>query len=149
MQVTISTEDFLYRGSHAGGLRFPRALAVHLNEYLHPHFPITPDMVQCVGAATAMHDILAWAVADPGDAVLASRPIYGRFEVDFGNKSQVSVVYSNNKTEEAFHDDIVEKFEDALLRYQKAGVHIKMVLIVNPNNPLGRQYACLVQYLVS
>ncbi|KAH6959123.1 pyridoxal phosphate-dependent transferase [Fusarium avenaceum] len=138
--VTISTEDFLYRGSHAGGPRFPRALAVHLNEYLHPHFPITPDMVQCVGAATAMHDILAWAVADPGDAVLASRPIYGRFEVDFGNKSQVSVVYSNNKTEEAFHDDIVEKFEDALLRYQKAGVHIKMVLIVNPNNPLGRCY---------
>ncbi|KAM0218411.1 hypothetical protein ACHAQI_001603 [Fusarium lateritium] len=136
MQVTISTEDFLYRGSHAGGPRFPKALATHLNEYLHPHISITPDMVQCVGAATAMHDILAWAVADPGDAVLASRPIYGRFEIDFGNKSQVRVVYSNNKVEEAFHDDIVEKFEDALLRYQKAGVHIKMVLIVNPNNPL-------------
>jgi histidinol-phosphate/aromatic aminotransferase/cobyric acid decarboxylase-like protein len=103
-------------------------------------------MVQCVGAATAMHEILAWAVADPGDAVLASRPIYGRFEVDFGNKSQVKVVYSDNKTEVALHDDIVERFEDALLRHQKAGVHIKMVLIVNPNNPLGREYACFVRH---
>ncbi|KAJ4266456.1 hypothetical protein NW762_004440 [Fusarium torreyae] len=138
--VTISHDDFLYRGSHAGGSRFPKALAVHLNEYLRPHNPITPDMIQCVGAATAMHDILAWGVADPGDGVLTSRPVYGRFELDFGNKSQVRVVYSNNKTEEAFQDEIVDRFEEALVRSRKAGVHVKMLLIVNPHNPLGRCY---------
>ncbi|KAJ4012992.1 hypothetical protein NW766_006809 [Fusarium irregulare] len=134
--VTISHEDFLYRGSHAGGSRFPLALAAHLNEYLTPHSPITPDMIQCVGAATAMHDILAWGVADPGDGVLTSRPVYGRFELDFGNKSQVRVVYSDNKTEDAFQDNIVDKFEEALMRSKKAGIHVKMVLIVNPHNPL-------------
>ncbi|RBR17057.1 uncharacterized protein FIESC28_06559 [Fusarium coffeatum] len=135
--VTISHEDFLYRGSHAGGSRFPSALAAHLNEYLTPHSPITPDMIQCVGAATAMHDILAWGVADPGDGVLTSRPVYGRFELDFGNKSQVRVVYSDNKTKNAFQDNIVDKFEEALMRSKKAGIHVKMVLIVNPHNPLG------------
>ncbi|OBS19612.1 hypothetical protein FPOA_11337 [Fusarium poae] len=139
--VTISNEDFLYRGSHAGGSRFPKALAAHLNEYLTPSSPITPDMIRCVGAATAMHDILAWGVADPGDGVLTSRPVYGRFELDFGNKSQVRVVYSNNKTEEAFRDDIVDHFEEALVRSRKAGIHVKMVLIVNPHNPLGRCYS--------
>jgi bifunctional pyridoxal-dependent enzyme with beta-cystathionase and maltose regulon repressor activities len=96
-------------------------------------------MIQCVGAATAMHDILAWGVADPGDGVLTSRPVYGRFELDFGNKSQVRVVYSDNKTEEAFQDDIVEKFEEALMRSKKAGIHVKMVLIINPHNPLGKK----------
>ncbi|QGI77976.1 hypothetical protein CEK25_004705 [Fusarium fujikuroi] len=134
--VTISYEDFLYRGSHAGGSRFPKALAAHLNEYLQPYSPVAPDMIRCVGAATAMHDILAWGVADPGDGVLTSRPVYGRFELDFGNMSQVRVVYSNNKIEEAFQDDIVERFAEALLRSRKAGVNVKMVLIVNPHNPL-------------
>ncbi|EXA00359.1 hypothetical protein FOWG_00617 [Fusarium oxysporum f. sp. lycopersici MN25] len=138
--VTISHDDFLYRGSHAGGPRFPKALAAHLNEYFQPYSPVTPDMIRCVGAATAMHDILAWGVADPGDGVLTSRPVYGRFELDFGNMSQVRVVYSNNKIEEAFQGDIVEKFEEALLRSRKAGVNVKMVLIVNPHNPLGRCY---------
>ncbi|KAM0087091.1 hypothetical protein ACKRZS_000629 [Fusarium odoratissimum] len=134
--VTISHDDFLYRGSHAGGPRFPKALAAHLNEYFQPYSPVTPDMIRCVGAATAMHDILAWGVADPGDGVLTSRPVYGRFELDFGNMSQVRVVYSNNKIEEAFQGDIVEKFEEALLRSRKAGVNVKMVLTVNPHNPL-------------
>ncbi|CAF3506030.1 unnamed protein product [Fusarium graminearum] len=138
--VTISNEDFLYRGSHAGGSRFPTALAAHLNEYLTPSSPITPDMIRCVGAATAMHDILAWGVADPGDGVLTSRPVYGRFELDFGNKSQAKVVYSDNKTEEAFQDGIIDHFEEALLRSSEAGIHVKMVLIVNPHNPLGRCY---------
>jgi bifunctional pyridoxal-dependent enzyme with beta-cystathionase and maltose regulon repressor activities len=86
-----------------------------------------------------MHDILAWGVADPGDGVLTSRPVYGRFELDFGNMSQVRVVYSNNTIEEAFQDDIVEKFEEALLRSRKAGVNVKMLLIVNPHNPLGKK----------
>lgn len=105
-------------------------------------------MIQCVGAATAMHDILAWGVADPGDGVLTSRPVYGRFELDFGNKSQVRVVYSDNKTEDAFQDNIVDKFEEALMRSKKAGIHVKMVLIVNPHNPLGKK--CLsILYLVT
>ncbi|KAF4454132.1 hypothetical protein F53441_3318 [Fusarium austroafricanum] len=134
--VSISLEDFLYRGSHAGGARFPKALATHLNEYLRPISAITPDMIRCVGAATAMHDILAWSIGDPDDGVVTSRPVYGRLELDFGNKSQVTVVYSNNKVEEAFQDDVVEKFEEALIRSRKAGIHIKMVLIINPHNPL-------------
>ncbi|KAF4471786.1 1-aminocyclopropane-1-carboxylate synthase [Fusarium albosuccineum] len=138
--VTLAHDDFLYRGSHAGGTRFPEALAVHLNEYLQPHTAIAPDMIQCVGAATAMHDILAWGVADPGDGVLTSRPVYGRFELDFGNKSQVKVVYANTNAESSFQDDVIERFEEALIQSKKAGVNVRMLLIVNPHNPLGRCY---------
>ncbi|KAL6352886.1 hypothetical protein LRP88_13360 [Fusarium phalaenopsidis] len=93
-------------------------------------------MIQVVGAATAMHDILAWGVADPYDGVLTSRPVYGRFELDFGNKSQVRVVYASTEAENSFQDDVVEKFEEALIRSKKAGINVKMVLIVNPHNPL-------------
>lgn len=94
-------------------------------------------MVQCVGAATAMHDILAWGVANPGDGFLTSRPVYGRFELDFGNKSQVKVVYADTDAGDCFDEDVVDKFEAALQRSNKDGVKIKAVFIVNPNNPLG------------
>ncbi|KPM41988.1 hypothetical protein AK830_g4599 [Neonectria ditissima] len=136
----LSADSLLYRGSVAGGPRFPQALATHLNEYLAPHTPIAAASVQCVGAATAMHDILAWAVADAGDAVLTSRPVYGRFELDFGNKAQVRVVYADTHPEDCFDESVVERFEEALRRSRAEGVEVKMVLIVNPNNPLGKCY---------
>lgn len=94
-------------------------------------------MIQCVGAATAMHDILAWGVADPGDGVLTSRPVYGRFELDFGNKSQAKVVYADTDAEDCFDETVMDRFEEALERSNAEGVKVKMVLIVNPNNPLG------------
>ena len=135
--MTISPEDLLYRGSHAGGPRFPAALATHLNEYLQPHRRITPDMVQCVGAATSMHDILAWGIANPGDGFLTSRPAYGRLELDFGNKSQVKVVYADTDAEDAFKPEAASKFEEALVRSNAMGVPVKAVFIINPHNPLG------------
>ncbi|KAH7013539.1 pyridoxal phosphate-dependent transferase [Ilyonectria destructans] len=138
--ATISAKHFLYRGTQAGGAEFPRALATHLNEYLQPHVPITPDMIQCVGAATAMHDILAWGIADPGDGVLTSRPVYGRFELDFGNKSQTKVVYADTDAEDCFDETVMDRFEEALEKSNAEGVKVKMVLIVNPNNPLGKCY---------
>ncbi|KAF7550486.1 hypothetical protein G7046_g8001 [Stylonectria norvegica] len=139
-QVTISAKDLLYHGSHGGGSRFPDALATHLNEYMYPHTPITGDMIQCVGAATAMHDILAWGVADPDDGFLTSRPVYGRLELDFGNKSQVKVVYADTSAMNCFDGSVIEKFEEALVKSNAAGVNIKALFVVNPNNPLGKCY---------
>lgn len=135
--MTLSAEDFLYRGSQAGGPQFPPALATHLNEYLQPYRPVTSDMIQCVGAATSMHDILAWGIANPGDGFLTSRPVYGRLELDFGNKSQVKVVYAETSAEDAFEPDVVSTFERALVRSNALGVRVKAVFIVNPHNPLG------------
>ncbi|KFA64771.1 hypothetical protein S40285_01382 [Stachybotrys chlorohalonatus IBT 40285] len=94
--------------------RFSRALANHLNEYMRPYESITADSIRVTSAATAMHDILAWGLADPGDAFLVSRPIYGRFEIDFGNKSQVKLVYADTNAETCFNVDVVEQFEKAL-----------------------------------
>lgn len=105
-------------------------------------------MIQCVGAATAMHDILAWGVADPGDGILTSRPVYGRFELDFGNKSQVRVVYADTDAENSFDKDVVDRFEEALAKSKETGVDVKMVLIVNPNNPLGNPESSLYMFQV-
>ncbi|PHH65767.1 hypothetical protein CDD81_1494 [Ophiocordyceps australis] len=138
--VKFESQQFTYGFSHAGGPRFPAALAVHLNEYLKPHEPIVADNIKVTGSATPMHEILAWGLADAGDGILTSRPVYGRFELDFGNRANVNVVYADTHAENCFQEDVVDKFEEALLTSEQHGVSIKALLIVNPHNPLGRCY---------
>lgn len=68
---------------------------------------------------------------------MLSRPIYGRFELDFPNRSKVKVVYADTDANNGFNEDVVDKYEKALIQSNAAGTKIKAILIVNPNNPLG------------
>ncbi|ORY66546.1 1-aminocyclopropane-1-carboxylate synthase [Pseudomassariella vexata] len=138
--VTFPLEIFSYGYSTAGGQRFPKALAQHLNECFNPYRPLDGSEIQITDAATSLHDILGWAVGDPGDGILTSRPVYGRFELDFGNKAQLQMVYADTEAETCFDVSVVSKFEEALVRSNAAGVNIRALLIVNPHNPLGRCY---------
>lgn len=135
--MELTAQDFLYSESAGYGLRFHRALATHLNEYLKSYESITCEEIKVTVAATAIHDILAWAVANPGDAILTSRPVYGRFEMDFWNKSQVKVAYADTNETNCLEETVVDKFEEALVQSDAQGARIRAVLIVNPNNPLG------------
>ncbi|KJZ74806.1 hypothetical protein HIM_05715 [Hirsutella minnesotensis 3608] len=138
--VKFEAQHFSYGFATAGGQRFPAALAVHLNEYLQPHEPISANHITVTGSATPMHEILAWGLADPGDGILTSRPVYGRFELDFGNRAEVNVVYADTDAETCFDLDVVDKFEEAFTRSEAEGVKIRAMLIVNPHNPLGKCY---------
>lgn len=127
----------MYGYSTAGGQRFPKALATHLNEYFHPYKPLTADDILATGTATALHEILAFSFGDPGDGILVSRPCYGRFELDFGNKAEMPVVWADSNAENSFKPEVVTYLEEKLLQSNAAGTKIKALLIVNPHNPLG------------
>jgi 1-aminocyclopropane-1-carboxylate synthase len=135
--VTFEAYNIRYDSADVDIPRFSRALAHHLNEYLKPHKAIKKDMVIISCSATAMHDLLAWSMAEPGEGILTSRPVYGRFEHDFGNKSQVKVVYADTDAKTCQEPDVVDEFERALARSEAEGVKIRGLIIVNPNNPLG------------
>lgn len=84
-----------------------------------------------------MHDAIAWALANRGDKFLTSRPVYGRFELDFFNKSGVKVEYADSNAEDCFDANMVDKFEKALESAKSRRVNVKAIFIVNPHNPLG------------
>ncbi|TQV92128.1 aspartate aminotransferase [Cordyceps javanica] len=134
--VTFEVNDFNY-GTTA---RFPKALAAHLTEYLHPCLPIEPAHIRSTSSCTALHDMLAWAVADPGDAILLNRPIYGRFELDFTNREQVKILYADTDAETCLTVGAIQKYEEALADAAASGTKVRAILIVNPNNPLGQCY---------
>ena len=114
------------------------SLAVHLNEVLEPHVPITSQEIQVSASATAIHDSLAWALADPGETFLATRPLYGRFEIDFFNKSSVGIKYANTSVDLGFDQSVVRSLEQALQECRASGVEARALIIVNPHNPLGQ-----------
>lgn len=69
--------------------------------------------------------------------MLTSRPYYGRFEIDFGNKAGVRLVPVDTDHEECFGKGVVGAFERKLAESERERVRVRAVLVVNPHNPLG------------
>lgn len=112
-----------------------------MNETFNPVSQIQASDIQVFDGATALHSLLSFSLAEAGDAVLASRPVYGRFELDFGNEHNVKILYADTGIEDGLRPSVVEAFEDACSRAEKEGVRVKAVMLVNPSNPLGRCYS--------
>lgn len=99
--------------------------------------PISESNILVGGSVTAMENILAFSIGDPGDAVLVSSPIYGRFELDFGNQARLKIVYAPMEGIDSFNVDVVGQYEKAIVESNKNGTKIRALLISNPSNPLG------------
>ncbi|KAL2853786.1 pyridoxal phosphate-dependent transferase [Aspergillus pseudoustus] len=137
--VKFNTNSVCY-GSMATEHSLAGAAASHLNKYLKPLKPIEPDMVVKTNGCSAAGNMLAFALAEAGDGVLVSRPVYGRFELDYGVQGGVEVVYADTDANEAFSPACIEKYEQALADAEARGVKIRAVVLVNPHNPVGRCY---------
>lgn len=136
LQVKFTTNSVCY-GSWATEHPLPAAAAAHLNRYFNPLTPVEPEMVVKVNGCSAAGNMLAYALAEPGDGVLVSRPVYGRFELDYGVQGGVEIVYADTDPYEAFSLVCIEKYEKALQDAQARGVKIRALVLVNPHNPVG------------
>lgn len=121
-----------------GGPLFPVAMATHINEYFLPHTVVKAEQILTTVGLTPMHSLLAHSLGDPGDGILVTRPIYGRFELDFGNVADLEIVYVEMDSIDPFEIGVVGCYEKAFERAAKEGVKIRALLIVNPHNPLGK-----------
>ena len=135
--VPIPSQAYRYAFSTAGGPRLPSAFATHINECFAPYWEVQGSDVKLTAAATGLHDILAFSLCGEGEGVLTSRPYYGRFEIDFGNKAGVELVAVNTDDENCFEEGVVDAFEKRLQESRREGLQIRAVLVINPHNPLG------------
>ena len=121
-----------------GGPRFPAAMAAHINELFNPFVPVQAGDIITAAALTSIHELLGYSLADPGECILVARPFYGRFELDFGNTSNLNLVYVDMDGVDPFLQEAVPRYQEVFDQSQAAGLTIKAVLIVNPHNPLGK-----------
>ncbi|KAJ9313285.1 hypothetical protein DTO271D3_6533 [Paecilomyces variotii] len=140
-EKVIFTEDSIgYRAKPPSATRLPTALAAHINKNFNPYSPVDPNNVLTVSSPTALGGMLGFTLAEPGDGILVSRPMYGRFELDYGVEADIKIIYADTEPEESFTPAVVRKYEVALKEAEQNGVKIRAVLIANPNNPVGRCY---------
>jgi 1-aminocyclopropane-1-carboxylate synthase len=108
-----------------------------MNQHFHPLRPVLSTELIGMNGVTALGEVLAFALANQGDAIMVSRPIYGRFEVDFGVKAGVKTVYAEMGGKDPLGEEAVEGYERALKNAEGSGVRVRGMLISNPHNPLG------------
>ncbi|KAL5355193.1 1-aminocyclopropane-1-carboxylate synthase [Aspergillus floccosus] len=137
----VFTEDSVgYKSASPAATRLPKALASHLNRLLQPISPIDPDEIVVASGATAIGSMLGFSLAEPSDGILVSRPVYGRFELDYGIEAGVQVVYADTDVNEAFSPTVVNEYKVALEDAKARGIAVRAVIVVNPHNPVGRCY---------
>ncbi|KAJ5391286.1 hypothetical protein N7509_006776 [Penicillium cosmopolitanum] len=139
-KVTFTLDSVSYRSSATINSRLPGIAAAHLDKVLSTHSPINPDHVFVADSPTSLGNMLGFNLAERGEGIIVNRPVYGRFELDYGVEAGVEIVYADTATDEAFTPNSVAKYEQALIEAEKRGIKIRAVLIVNPHNPVGRCY---------
>lgn len=142
-KVVFTTDSISYRSSATINARLPTVAAAHLNRVLGAHTPINPDHIFVADCPTSLGSMLGYNLAERGDAILVNRPVYGRFELDYGVEAGVEIVYANTTIDEAFAPTVVDKYEQALQEANERGVNIRAVLLVNPHNPVGKSFGLL------
>ncbi|KAI9835737.1 MAG: hypothetical protein M1819_001915 [Sarea resinae] len=139
-QLELDAFNFSYGEGPWGCERLRKAMAKHMTKYFHPLKPITSDDLLFANGVTSLCEMLGYGIADPGDAILLSRPIYQAFQMDFGTKAKVQSIFTDFDGVDQFSPKAAEKYEEAFLKAKANGVSIRALLICNPHNPLGQCY---------
>ena len=63
-------------------------MAKHMEKYFASIHIIDPEDILFASGVTSLCDMLGFTIADPGDGILLSRPIYQAFQMDFGIKAK-------------------------------------------------------------
>ncbi|KAF9891371.1 hypothetical protein FE257_004227 [Aspergillus nanangensis] len=149
-QIKVLPSDHpTYSTGPRGSRRLRNAAATFLTEQFRSRQGIiTADNIFITAGVASAIDALAWAICNPGDGILIPRPLYNGFHVDILNRSNAQLVGVTYEGIEGFStlDDLFRlevnrrALEAALLRAESEGVTVRVLLVSNPHNPLGRCY---------
>ncbi|CAN4077661.1 unnamed protein product [Withania somnifera] len=132
-------EDFkdiaIFQDYH-GLPEFRQAVARFMEKVRGDRVTFDPDRIVMSGGATGAHEMLAFCLADPGDAFLVPTPYYPGFDRDLRWRTGVQLF---PVVCESCNDFKVTRkaLEDAYEKAQESNIKIKGLLINNPSNPLG------------
>ncbi|XP_073385917.1 1-aminocyclopropane-1-carboxylate synthase 6 isoform X2 [Physcomitrium patens] len=97
---------------------------------------LEPSQMVLTAGATPTLEILAFSLAQPGEAFLVPSPYYAGFDRDIKWRSQVELipVPCSSDTDFKLTPDVLES---TFRRMSRKGIKIRGVLISNPSNPVG------------
>lgn len=95
-----------------------------------------PDRIVMSGGATGAQELIAFCLADPGDAFLIPTPYYPGFDRDFRWRTGVQLlpIHCDSSNDYKVTTDALES---AYQNAQDRNIRVKGILVTNPSNPLG------------
>ncbi|KAL3331411.1 hypothetical protein AABB24_034963 [Solanum stoloniferum] len=129
-------QDIAIFQDYHGLPEFRQAVARFMEKVRGDKVTFDPDRIVMSGGATGAHEMLAFCLADPGDAFLVPTPYYPGFDRDLRWRTGVQLF---PVVCESCNDFKVTKkaLEEAYEKAQQSNIKIKGLLINNPSNPLG------------
>ncbi|KAA8522451.1 hypothetical protein F0562_013188 [Nyssa sinensis] len=132
----IDFKDIAIFQDYHGLPEFRNAVAKFMGKVRGDRVTFDPDRIVMSGGATGAHEMMAFCLADPGDAFLVPTPYYPGFDRDLRWRTGVQlfpVVCERSNNFKVTRTALEEAYE----RAQEANINVKGLLITNPSNPLG------------
>ncbi|KAF5599020.1 1-aminocyclopropane-1-carboxylate synthase [Fusarium pseudoanthophilum] len=123
-------------GSH----RLRNTLARFINRHFSPFVDITKDQVIVTSGVGQAIELSGFALCEKGDGVLLARPHYGNFPIDLGYRVEAKIIGVSFGDVDPFSIETVTHYEKALEEAERQGIRVRVFLLCNPHNPLGRCY---------
>ncbi|KAH6664795.1 pyridoxal phosphate-dependent transferase [Plectosphaerella plurivora] len=131
-------------GPLAGSSALLSAAAAFLNRFFQPLTPVEPTHLLAANGVTSLIDLAAWALCDPGDAVLYPTPNFYMLDCDLKTRAAVeTVAFSTSSLTDPFQDaeGLIALAEAAANEALSRNLRCKFLFICNPVNPQGRCYS--------
>ncbi|KAL9605040.1 MAG: hypothetical protein Q9179_001671 [Wetmoreana sp. 5 TL-2023] len=139
-QLEITPQLLTYGDGPFGSRALRSALSDFFNDYFKPVRKVLPEQLLAVGGVTSAIDLIAWATADEGDGILIGRPLYTSFAKDVNTRAGANLYPVSSGGGDPMSEQMVEQFEEELLRQEKRGTKIRGIILASPHNPLGKCY---------
>ncbi|RBR18934.1 uncharacterized protein FIESC28_05856 [Fusarium coffeatum] len=137
---SINSHSLTCGDGFSGSHRLRNVLARFINQNFIPHEAVTKDQLIVTSGVGQAIELSGFSLCDKGDGVLLGKPYYGNFPIDFGYRAEAKIVSVSFGEVDPFSLETVNIYEKALLEAQQKGVRVKVFLLCNPHNPLGRCY---------
>ncbi|KAE8694323.1 1-aminocyclopropane-1-carboxylate synthase [Hibiscus syriacus] len=128
-------EAALFQDYH-GLPEFRQAVAKFMGKVRGDRVKFDPNRIVMSGGANGAHEMVAFCLADPGEAFLIPTPYYPGFDRDLRWRTGVELVPVVCESANDFKITI-DALEAAYEKAQEANLRVKGLLITNPSNPLG------------
>ncbi|KAG1354686.1 1-aminocyclopropane-1-carboxylate synthase [Cocos nucifera] len=115
---------------------FREAFAMFMGKVRGGGINFDPERMVISSGATGAAEILAFCLADPGEAFLAPTAYYPAFYQDLSCRTTIQLLPIHCKSSN--HFKITQAaLESAYEKAQQSGIRVKGVIVANPSNPLG------------
>ncbi|XP_041131372.1 1-aminocyclopropane-1-carboxylate synthase-like protein 1 isoform X4 [Polyodon spathula] len=120
-------------------------IARFLTYYCKAPAPLKADNVLVVNGCGSLFSSLAAVLCDPEDGILIPTPFYGVITADVLLYSNVRLVHVPLDSQMSGSDErpfqlTVEKLEKGLEDAKQEGISVRVMILINPHNPLGEIY---------